>query len=165
MTLVSAGFFSETFAKGPSLLTGGLDFLFGLQKMNSENGQAFLIFMAIFIMIFFAASDIFAMFSTFSSLTSWVLGFGLAIIASATGWISTFSMWAFGAAAAFGAGAIVAIIILTFVAAFAVHLGIGGFAAWAYRRQAGIKAAKGGADVVAAITQLRETARAYEKPK
>ena len=49
-----------------------------------ESWESLILHFAIFVILFFAFSDIVTLFSTFTETTSWVIGFGLTLIVSVT---------------------------------------------------------------------------------
>jgi len=152
--LASAGFFQEALG-GKSALGSGLDFLFGTQNITTASGQQFLVFVAIFVIVFVAAADIVSTFSTFSAMTSWIIGFALAIITSATGLLSQLSLVVFSFVAGVGVIAIAGVIISAFVVAFAVHFGISGLSGWLKARKTMMEAETGAVKAAAGIRALK----------
>lgn len=114
----------------------------GLGAEAITSWENLILYLAIFIILFFAFSDIVNLFSTFTETTSWVIGFGLAIIAGVTKTIS----WIAGIfAITAGIGAVgIAIIVCTAVfAAVVLHLGVRGpLQRWQKARQIEIDAFK-----------------------
>ena len=102
--------------------------------------------LAIFMILFFAMSDIVALFSTFTETTSWVIGGGLAVIAGVTN-IVEYIAGVFAITAGIGAVGISIIIITAVFAAVVLNLGIRGpLKSWQNARQIEIdrfKAEKG----------------------
>ncbi len=157
---VSAGFFN--FRIGNWDAGDALNRFFG--TVNIENGQQFLIWLAIFVIILVASADILSTFTTFSDLTSWVIGFGLALITSVTGVTEALALTLFSAVAAWGAIAISLVIASGFAAAIVVHLAIGeGLAKWVMRRKIMMKAAKGEMEAEAGLRTLRGLGKATTK--
>jgi len=158
--LVSAAGFFNT-AWGGGWASDFLDIVFGTH--NIATFQQFLIFLAIFAIIFVASSDILSTFTTFSPLTSWVIGFALAIIVAASGGLATATIAIFGLVAAFGALAIAAIIVSGFFVAFAVHWGISGLGEWIQKRNIMMKAGKGEALTVAGVKAMKDIGKEIVK--
>lgn len=147
----------------PSWIATILKTVFGLTQ-DVLTIEGIVIGIAIFIIFFFAFSDIIEMFSTFSSTTSWVIGFGLAIICGVSG-INKLMLNIVGITAGVGAIGVILIIIGTVASAVSLNLGLGGFVRrWRLTRQAeieGFKTEAGTKRVTNAITALKETQKAY----
>lgn len=126
--------------------------------------ELLILHLAIFVIIFFAMSDIIALFSTFSETTSWVIGFGLAVIAGVTNVIG-YIAGIMGIAAGIGAIGILLIIIGAVASAVTLNLGIGGAVRrWRLMRDADVRAFKaeaGGVEVAGTIRALKKTGKAY----
>lgn len=128
--------------------------------------ESIVLFLAIFVIIFFAISDILEAFSTFSPAVAWSIGFGIALIAGVTKVVATVG-GLFGLAAGIGAFGILLIILGALGAAVTLNLGIGGpVRKWRLMRQAeieGMKAEKGAGRVKSAIGALKEVEGAFGK--
>ncbi len=125
----------------------------------------------IFAILFFALSDIVSLFSTFSEVTSWVIGFGLALIAGVTKIVGSIA-GIFAIVGLMGAIGISIIIIAAIGAAVILNLSIGGpLKRWQERRQSEIesfKTAKGFdkvADFIGGAKKGAEAAGAGEEGK
>ena len=152
LPLVSAeGFFTKNIGVGfPGDL---LDTVFGLGQISTA--QTFFIYLAIFLIIFVASSDILQTFTTFSPMVSWVIGFALAIIVAVSGATASLALFVFGAVAAFGAIAIAIVIGSGFFVALVVHLGLSGLSEWIQKRNIMMRAAKGEATAEAGLRTLK----------
>ena len=133
--------------------------------------ESLILYLAIFAILFFALSDIVSLFSTFTEATSWVIGFGLAVIAGVTNIIHSIA-GIFAITAGIGAIGISIIIIAAVGAAVILNLGIGGpLRKWQHARQVKIdkfKAERGFGKVTSFIKGAKEgaeTAGAGEKAK
>lgn len=128
--------------------------------------ESLVLYLAIFMIIFFAISDILEMFSTFSTTTAWIIGFALALIAGVSKVYLSIAGF-LGVAAGIGAFGIVIIIIGSVVAAVTMNVGVGStLRKWRMERQAeieGMKAYKGGRKVSDAITALKEVEKGLAK--
>lgn len=128
--------------------------------------EKLILFLAIFFIMFFALGEILSIFTIFSGTTSWVIAFGLAIIAGVTKIISVVSFFMAGAAG-IGAFGILVIIGTAIVSAVLLHLGIGGAVRkWRLMRQAEIttfKSGKGAIKTSAAIKSLKKIEGALEE--
>jgi len=157
LPMVSAtGFF--TFKIGNWQAGEGLNTLLGATQI--QTGQQFLIFLAIFMIIFVGFSDIIAGFSPLSETVAWVIGFGLAVITASTGVLAEWAFVLFNFAALFGVFAIFLIIFAAFAFIIAAYLGFGTIAANIHSRIYAVKVSKqamqGAADVNAAIEGLKK---------
>ena len=94
--------------------------------------ESLVVGLAIFFILAFALQDLVGMFSTFNETTSWVIGFGLAIIASVTKIVEALVIW-FGFTAGIGAIGIGLIIISAIVVGVLVNVGFGADAVRAIR--------------------------------
>ncbi len=137
----------------------------------SVNWESLILYLAIFAILFFALSDIVSLFSTFSETTSWVIGFGLAIIAGVTGAVRGIA-GIFAVTAVFGAVGIAIMIIAAIGAAVILNTFIGGpLKRWQSARQTQIdqfKAARGFAKVgsfVEGAKQITDKAGKGEKDR
>lgn len=154
---------TSTPINAPSFLNGIITVLLGGGAIVSwEN---LILYLAIFMILFFALSDIVALFSTFNETTSWVIGFGLAIIAGVTkmvNWIAG----VFAVTAGIGAIGIGIIVCAAVFAAVVLNLGIGGpLRKWRRARQKEIsefKAEKGFGKVTSFIKGAKEGAEAAQ---
>ena len=122
-----------------------------LGEKASTNWETLILYLVIFMILFFAFSDIVSLFSTFNDVTSWVIGFGLAVIAGVTNVIQ-FIAGVFSITAGIGAVGIALIIISGVFAVVILNLGIRGpLKKWQRARQKDIdsfKAERGFAKVV-----------------
>ncbi len=137
----------------------------------SVNWESLILYLAIFAILFFALSDIVSLFSTFSETTSWVIGFGLAVIAGVTGAVSAIA-GIFAVTAVFGAVGIAIMIIAAIAAAVILNTFISGpLKRWQSARQTQIdqfKAARGFAKVgsfVEGAKQITDKAGKGEKDR
>jgi hypothetical protein len=151
LPLVSAGFIREQLGSGWA--GNWIDSIFGTAKIQSF--QQFLIFLAVFLIIFVASADIISSFSGLSSSTSWIIGFALALIVSTSGGLAAFSMAIFGLVAGFGAVAIAIVIGSAFFVAIITHLGFSSLAEWIHKRNLMIKAGKGSAEAVEGLKAMK----------
>jgi len=137
-----------------------LDILFGLTP--DQPIEIAIIWLIILIMLFFAFSDIFNLFTGFSTRTSYILGFGLAMIAAMTRAVLWFSVWIFGKLAMFGVFSILIVLGAAFVAFTILHLLTGGKAQgimrWAVKRRIASKALKEAGEPAEAWKKLEEFA-------
>jgi hypothetical protein len=130
----------------------------GATNTNDVSLAAFVMHLAIFVMVLFACAEMIETLSTFSQATSWVIGLGLAIIAGVGG---VYSMLAklMGLTATLGALAVTITVIGAFVAAITFNIGLGKtLRRWRWDRQAEIeqlKATQGGTSVRSAIMELK----------
>jgi len=120
---------------------------FGYTDIRAGSDWRFVtVLVVIFVMIFFAFSDMIDGLTAFSKTTSYILGFGLAVIAALTKGILELSRWAFAITAGLGTIGVAIIILSAFVATILIHLGVGSVEGWLKRRktlaQAGYYAAK-----------------------
>ena len=131
----------------------------GLGSKAVVSWENLVLYLAIFFMLFFALSDIVMLFSTFTDTTSWVMGFGLAIVAGVTKTISWIA-GIFAITAGIGAVGIAIIIIMAVLAAVVLNMGIRGpLMNWRQKRQTEIdsfKAGKGFGQVADFITGARQ---------
>jgi hypothetical protein len=127
----------------PDSMKTGTAVILGYTKEQIENSgitwENLVIHLAIFMIIFFAMSEIVAGFSSFSETVSWVIGFGMALIAGASKMIGLLAA-AMGLTAGIGAIGIMIIILAAIGAAVILNLGIGGsMRTWRMKRQVDIK--------------------------
>lgn len=161
LTLVLAAPFADALFGGEGILGNLVKYVFGYEGGNIRQG---IVVMAVWLIIFVAISDMVAVFTAFSSFTSWMIGFGLSVIAANTGVVTGASLWAFGFAAAAGAWVTAAIVISALLAALVVHWRIGGWLqGWVLKRKVLLNASKGGTRVATAIKQLKEIEKEFEK--
>ncbi|MBI5148462.1 hypothetical protein HZA33_02165 [Candidatus Pacearchaeota archaeon] len=151
--------YSKALFGGEGILGNITKYVFGYEGGNIREG---IVIMAVWLIIFVAVSDMVSLFATFSSTVSWLIGFGLAVIAANTGFISGLALWAFGAAAALGAIATLVVIVSALLVAVIVHLGLGRFKPWLERRGVVAATAKGAAEAFAGIRVARGVAKAAE---
>jgi hypothetical protein len=102
--------------------------------------QVTVIWFILFIMFFFAFSDIISTFTAFSRFTSYILGFGLALITATTRLIAYLSLVLFSVVGGLGALAIAVAIGTAFVVFIFIHLGLGRFEKWISERKKMIEA-------------------------
>jgi len=96
---------------------------FGYTDISASSDWRFAaVLIVIFFMFFFAFSDILYNFSPFSKTTSYILGFGLAVIAVLTKLVVSLSRFLFGLTATLGAFSVMAVIIATFIAFAVIHV-------------------------------------------
>lgn len=116
---------------GEGILGQITKFVFGYEGTDIKQG---IVVMAVWMIIFVALSDLVAVFTAFSTFVSWIIGFGLAVIAANTGVISGMALWAFGFVAVAAAWATVLIILSALIAAVVVHTGFNKFKTWIENR-------------------------------
>jgi len=152
---------TQTPISGPSWIMTTMKTLLG--NGVTVSWENLILYLAIFMILFFAFADIVALFSTFNETTSWVIGFGLAIIAGVTKMIS-YIAGIFAITAGIGAIGIAIIICTAVFAAVVLNLGIRGpLQRWQNARQIEInkfKAETGFGQVSSFIRGAREGARA-----
>lgn len=160
---------TDTPINAPAFLDTIITVILG-EKAN-VSWELLILYLAIFAILFFALSDIVSLFSQFTEATSWVIGFGLALIAGVTKIVESIA-GVFAITAGIGAVGISIIIIAAVVAAVVLNLGIGGpLKRWQQARQSEIdkfKAARGFGKVssfVEGAKQITETAGKGEKGK
>jgi hypothetical protein len=127
--------------------------LFGLRP--DQPIEVGIIWLILFIMLFFAFSDIFSIFTTFSRRTAYILGFGLALITAMTRAIFLLAIWIFGITGGLGTLAVAIILITAFLAAVFVHFGSLKLMKWVLKRKVGIQAIKEAEPVERAWLKLR----------
>jgi len=141
------------------VLGKSFELLFGLR--SDQPIEVAIIWLIIFIMLFFAFSDIFKLFTVFSTTTAYILGFGLALITAMVRVIFWLSVWIFSVAGGLGALSIALVMISAFVVFFIVHWITGGpLLKWAFKRQVTIRAIKEAQEPAAAWKKLKEFERA-----
>jgi hypothetical protein len=133
---------------------GALELLFGLRP--DQPIEVAIIWLILFIMLFFAFSDIFSIFTAFSRTTAYILGFGLALITAMTRLIFLAAVWLFGITGGLGALGVAIILITALVAAVGVHLASTKLVRWATRRQIAIEAIKAAKSPAKAWKKLQE---------
>jgi len=135
----------------------------GLGNEAMTSWENLVLYLAIFMILFFAMSDIILLFSTFTDTTAWVIGFSLAVIAGVTKMISWIA-GVFAITAGIGAVGISIIIVTAVFAAVVLNLGIRGpLQGWQKARQMEIdsfKAKKGFGQVADFITGARKSTEA-----
>ena len=150
------GVIGAFFMGNDSLFNKAMKFLIGSNL--SEYGTSFIVWLAIWIVILVFVSDILMTFSALSSWSAWTIGFAVAVIAGASGFVSTIVMWSLGLTAILGTFSLVIVSATAFLAAAVLHIGVfGKLTKWALQRQAmlaQVKGIKGGAKVEAAIENL-----------
>jgi flagellar biosynthesis protein FlhB len=130
---------------------------FGYTDVRASQDWRFMaILLVIFFMLFFAFSDIISNFTAFSKTTSYILGFGLAVIAALTKGVLFLAHYVFGITAALGTISVAIVIITAFVAVVLLHLGLEKFEPWLSRRKRYIEAAKETAKVKKGMQLLYE---------
>ncbi|MEM2932782.1 MAG: hypothetical protein QW622_01035 [Candidatus Pacearchaeota archaeon] len=134
-------------AFGYSALTTGADWRFVT------------ILVVIFFMLFFAFSDIIEAFTMFRKSTSYILGFGLAVIAALTKGILKLAHYIFGITAGLGALAVAIVIVTAFFAIVVIHLGMSQFAGWLAKRKYMMEAHRKGAEALAGLEIARQLGR------
>jgi hypothetical protein len=151
---------SSTTVEGPAFFKQLLTTLFGEKSVVSwEN---LILYFAIFMILFFALSDIVNLFSSFNETTSWVIGFGLAAIAGVTN-VITYIADLFSLTAGIGAIGIGIIILCAVFAAVTLNIGIGKpLREWRQARQIEIqqfKTRKGFDQVSSFVTGARQVSK------
>jgi len=125
--------------------------------------EQLILHLAVFFIIFFALSEIIMGFSSFSDITAYIIGFGLALIAGVTKTIKLAAA-ALGLGAGVGAIGIVIIVISSIFAAVVLNLGVGAkLQEWRTRRQQAInefKTEAGFAEAASGIKGAKDIARA-----
>ena len=131
---------TETPIDAPEFVEAPLKVILGEKAtMSWEN---LILYLAIFMILFFAISDIVALFSTFQETTSWVIGGGLAVIAGVTN-VVEYIAGIFAVTAGVGAVGIAIIIGTAIFAAVVLNFGIRGpLQKWQKSRQREIDAFK-----------------------
>ena len=141
----------------PSPLAKAFNIVLGI--VSPITVEQLVLFLAIFVIIFFGLGELVSMFSTFSEATSFIIAFGLAIIAGVTKVISVIASYA-ALTAGIGAIGILLIIVGAIAAAITLNLGVGGAVRrWRMRRQVEIeamKSEKGTGRVTSALKGLKE---------
>ncbi len=155
---------SSTPIEAPSFLEPIITVILG--NGATISWENLILYLAIFAILFFALADIVSLFSTFTETTSWVIGFGLAIIAGVTN-IIEFIAGVFAVTAGIGAIGISIIVISAVFAAVVLNLGIGGpLKKWRQARQKEInkfKAESGFGKVTSFIKGAKAGAEAAEE--
>ena len=129
---------TQTPISAPSWVATALGVGLGIEQ-TGITWENIIIHLAIFMIIFFAMSEIVAGFSSFSETVSWVIGLGMALIAGATKIIYLLAS-VMGITAGIGAVGIMIIILAAIGAAVILNLGIGGsMRTWRMKRQVDIK--------------------------
>jgi hypothetical protein len=133
---------------------------FGYTDIKATSDWRFVaVLVVIFFMLFFAFSDVIYSFTTFSKTTSYVLGFGFAVIAALTKGVLALTRFFFGITAALGALAVAVVVIIAFVAFVAVHTGARHLGAWLVRRRKYAEVARFGEELKIGAAKLRQAAR------
>lgn len=137
--------------------------IIGIGDTNVKLG-AFVIYLAVFLIIFVSFSDILVGFSSFNTAISWIIGFCIAEIAAFSGGVSVLARL-FGATGTIGAIGVAIIILASIFAAVVLNIGVGGkLREWRMKRQVEIEAHKsyvGSSRVVGAIRGLKEIDREF----
>jgi hypothetical protein len=98
---------------------------FGYTDVRASQDWRFMaILLVIFFMLFFAFSDIISNFTAFSKTTSYILGFGLAVIAALTKGVLFLAHYVFGITAALGTISVAIVIITAFVVVVFIHVAL-----------------------------------------
>jgi hypothetical protein len=98
---------------------------FGYSDIRASQDWRFMaILLVIFFMLFFAFSDIISNFTAFSKTTSYILGFGLAVIAALTKGVLFLAHYVFGITAALGTISVAIVIITAFVVVVFIHVAL-----------------------------------------
>ena len=158
----------ETVTNTPILMPGWLatavNAIIGPFATGSITLEGLVLRLAIFAIIFFGVSEIIMLFSTFTTATSYLIGFGLALIAGVTKGINAIA-GIFTVAAGLGALGIALIILGALASAVTLNLGIGGWIRrWRMERQMEIEAMKsdeGTGRVTSAIKGLKQVERSF----
>ena len=141
--------------KGMKGLSNFFELFFGLTP--DQPIEIAIIWLIIFIMLFFAFSDIIKLFTAFSTRTAYILGFGLALITAMTRSILFIAVWAFGITGALGVFSVIVVIISAFIAFAIIHWATGGpLLKWAIRRKIIISAMRSAEKPSAAWKKLEE---------
>ncbi len=147
----------------PNWLQDMFSVLLGISENPTWEGLV--LYIAIFLILSFTFSEIVSLFSTFSETTSWVIGFGLAIIAGVTKIIPYLAGF-FGLTAGVGAVGIIIIILASIFAAVVFNIGLGKtLRKWRWDRQAEIDAVKtsqGAKKASDAIRGLKEVSDSFK---
>ncbi len=106
----------------PSWVETPVEVVLGQSALNGA--ESLILALAVFLILFFAFADIINMFSTFGETTSWVIAFGLAIIAGVTKMLNAIIVW-LGLTAGIGALGIGFIILSAVFTAVVVNLVLG----------------------------------------
>ena len=130
------------------------DLLFGLKPdVQLEVGIVFLI---LFIMFFAAFSDIIRMFTLFSKTTSYILGFGLALITAMTRATFVLATLLFSVVGGLGIVAIVVAVATAFIVFLLIHVGSYKFLRWMIKRKYLMEAHRKGAEALAGLEVAKE---------
>ncbi len=133
---------------------------FGYTDIKAGSDWRFVtVLIVIFLMLFFAFSDIIEMLTAFSKPISYILGFGLAVIVALTKGVLALARVIFAVTGGLGAAAVAIVIIIAFVAFVLIHLGIKGLGGWLIRRRIYTEAARFGAVTKAGAEKLKQAAR------
>ncbi len=149
----------------PSALETTFNILLGASE-TQWTWEELILKLVIFFILFFALSDIISMFSTFSEATSWVIGFGLAVVAGVTKFIP-WIVNIMGFTAGLGAVGIALIVGGAIFAAVTLNLGITPLFKWRMTRQNEIeamKSEKGTSKVTSAIKGLKKIEKELGNP-
>jgi len=155
---------TTTEVKNSPLLKGISIYVFGFKDLENAEFTAqygitsiVIIFIFIWLILFLGFSDIFAMFSGFSTWVSWIIGFAVTVIAANLKVIQIIAIWAINFTAIFGTIAVFIGLIMAFVAFLALSIGSAKLRNWALDRKMGIYAHKGQAELAEGINTLRGT--------
>ena len=150
----------------PGWIAKTVNAIIGPFDAGSITLEGLILRLAIFVIIFFGLGELVALFTTFSDATSYLISFGLALIAGVTK-IINFVVGLFGIVAGVGALGIALIIIGGLISAVTLNLGIGGWLRrWRMERQVEIeamKSEKGTGRVTSAIAGLKEVEKSFAK--
>lgn len=124
--------------------------------------QAWVVLVAIWVMIFLTFGDIIANFSTFSKWVSWVIAFAIAVVAANIKLIGVIAASIVGAFSTFGAISVAIGLGAAFVAFLVVNLGITYFAPWIMGRKAMMQAQKSKVETEAGGVELQGTVKALK---
>jgi len=149
----------------PSGLSSVAQIILGM-PLDATTLESLILFLAIFVILWVAISDILSTFSTFKATISWIIGFALAVVAGMTHTIAGIAQ-IMGLTAGIGAIGTALIVLGTFISAVTLNLGIGSYVRrWRMERQAEIEAFKtetGTAKVSEAIKGLKKVQQSFAK--
>jgi hypothetical protein len=134
-----------------------VDLLFGLSpNQRIEVGIAWL---ALFIMLGFAFSDIIELFTAFSRRTAYILGFGLSLITAMARATFKLSLLLFSIAGGVGVVSVFISIIVAFGIFALLHIASWKIVRWLYRKRLQQEAQRIGAEAGAGMEAFREALR------
>jgi hypothetical protein len=134
-----------------------LGYVFGFKPETPI--EVTVIWFVLFIMFFFAFSDIIRTFTLFSPTVSYILGFGLAIITATTRATFYLAVGIFALVGGIGVLAVAVAVGTAFVAFLALHWGTGWLHDWIVRRRFLLEAHRKGAEVEAGLEVAAEIGR------